>query len=217
MYVLDTSRTQPIPEPLPLETPGNDAGRIAQPGNPTPDSGKLKADVFTGTLEAIDTACFADGECFATVNGKHVTVLRGWSRDTVGSVQGVPGFGDLEGHIGKQVEVYAQVLPDGTYTLYGSEGFYLKLVSETMGGKGGNTTPSPMPPVAIGECVVGGCSNQLCLDAALADGMMSTCEWREEYSCYRSATCERQADGACGWTATSELSACLEKAGTPTL
>jgi hypothetical protein len=106
--------------------------RLAEPVDPetpTTPPGKLKADVFSGTLEAVDTGCFADGECFVVVDGKHVTALRGWSRDTVGSVQGVEGFGDLESYIGKQVEVYAQDLSDGTYTLYGSEGFYIKILS----------------------------------------------------------------------------------------
>jgi eight-cysteine-cluster-containing protein len=63
------------------------------------------------------------------------------------------------------------------------------------------------PPSAA--CFVGGCSNQLCADEPLA----STCEWREEYACYRDATCERQADGACGWTPTPELRMCLEHGG----
>ncbi|MBZ0232468.1 MAG: hypothetical protein K8M05_09080, partial [Deltaproteobacteria bacterium] len=56
-------------------------------------------------------------------------------------------------------------------------------------------------------CRVGGCSGQLCVGAD--DSGISTCEWREEYACYRSATCEQQADGRCGWTMTPELSACL--------
>lgn len=60
--------------------------------------------------------------------------------------------------------------------------------------------------VGGGTCFVGGCSSQLCTDR---DDIASTCEWREEYACYRSATCERQADGHCGWTQTSELLACL--------
>jgi len=55
-------------------------------------------------------------------------------------------------------------------------------------------------------CYVGGCSNQICSDQA---GVISTCEWRDEYACYQSATCERQADGQCGWTETEELRACL--------
>lgn len=91
-------------------------------------TGKLKADLFKGKLESVNTGCFADGECFVEVDGKHITTLRGWSQDTVGTVQGVAGFGDLETHIGEQVEVYAHVLADGTYTLYGSQGFYVKLL-----------------------------------------------------------------------------------------
>jgi hypothetical protein len=91
--------------------------------------GKLKADTFSGTLEEVNTGCFADAECYVVVDGKHVTVLMGWSRDTVGSVLGLDGIGDLETHIGQEVEVYAQDKGDGTYTLYGSESFYVKLKS----------------------------------------------------------------------------------------
>ncbi|MDX2087334.1 MAG: DUF6748 domain-containing protein [Kofleriaceae bacterium] len=57
-----------------------------------------------------------------------------------------------------------------------------------------------------GSCFIGGCSGQICSDR---EGVISTCEWREEYACYQEATCERQADGACGWTQTAELAACL--------
>jgi hypothetical protein len=56
-----------------------------------------------------------------------------------------------------------------------------------------------------GSCIISGCSSQLCGDEAL----VSTCEWREDYACYQSATCDRQRDGTCGWTATSELTSCL--------
>jgi hypothetical protein len=52
----------------------------------------------------------------------------GWSQETVGQVLGVPSFGDLEKHIGENVEVYAKDNADGTYSLYGSEGFYIKVV-----------------------------------------------------------------------------------------
>lgn len=94
----------------------------------TTTSGKLKADTFTGTLTKVDTGCFSDGECYVEVDGKHVTALMGFSRDIVGTVIGVDGFGDLEQYIGKQVEVYAQDNSNGTYTLYGSEGFYIKVI-----------------------------------------------------------------------------------------
>ncbi len=96
--------------------------------NPPIPIGKLKADTFVGTLQTVNTGCFADGECFVEVDGKHVTAIMGWSQDTVGKIVGVEGFGDLEKYIGKKVEVYAQDKSDGTYTLYGSEGFYIKVL-----------------------------------------------------------------------------------------
>jgi hypothetical protein len=70
--------------------------------------------------------------------------------------------------------------------------------------------PPPPPPTGTGECIVGGCSGQLCSDDR--GGLASTCEWREEYACYRTAKCERQADGECGWTPSDELTACLAAA-----
>ena len=54
-------------------------------------------------------------------------------------------------------------------------------------------------------CVVSGCSRQVCAEQEV----MTTCEWRDEYACYRTARCERQADGKCGWTPTGELKRCL--------
>ena len=60
------------------------------------------------------------------------------------------------------------------------------------------TTPSP--------CKVTGCSSQLCADRDIA----TTCEVRLEYACYRTATCEVQPDGVCGWTPTRFLQQCLD-------
>jgi len=100
-------------------------------GSTTPEEqqpvGKLKVINFSGKLEKVDTGCFADGECFVVVDGKHITAIMGWSQAVVGTVLGVEGFGDLESHIGEQVEVYAQDRGDDTYTLYGNSGFYIKL------------------------------------------------------------------------------------------
>lgn len=56
------------------------------------------------------------------------------------------------------------------------------------------------------KCHVGGCSGQLCTDKPDA---ISTCIYDSKFACYKSATCERQSNGECGWTATAELSACL--------
>lgn len=58
----------------------------------------------------------------------------------------------------------------------------------------------------LGKCYVGGCSSQICSDQ---EGAISTCEYRAEYACYKTATCERQQNGQCGWTKTSKLSMCL--------
>lgn len=74
------------------------------------------------------------------------------------------------------------------------------------------TNPDPTEPKdPAAECVTGGCSGQLCVPAD-SDPIATTCEWREEYACYQSADCERQADGACGWTPTDTLVACLKDA-----
>lgn len=78
----------------------------------------------------------------------------------------------------------------------------------------GNDAPAPpsrpSADAAVTRCRVTGCSGQLCADEDLA----STCEWREEYACYRSARCERQADGRCSWTMDPALRECLERAAT---
>ena len=87
---------------------------------------------FTGTLQEVNTGCFADGECFVVVSGKHVTAVRGWSQETVGTIQGVEGFGDLTKHIGEQMEVYAYGVGDGVYTLYGNTALYITLSSTTV-------------------------------------------------------------------------------------
>jgi hypothetical protein len=68
------------------------------------------------------------------------------------------------------------------------------------------TTPTPEePPPATGECKPTGCSGTVCSD----QDVVTTCEFKPEYACYRDATCTRQTDGQCGWTTTPELEACL--------
>lgn len=73
-----------------------------------------------------------------------------------------------------------------------------------------SSEPQPAPGTSgAGGCVVGGCSGELCTDAS-DEPAFSTCIYREEFACYKAATCERQNDGQCGWTQTTELKACLE-------
>ena len=64
--------------------------------------------------------------------------------------------------------------------------------------------------VGANGCYVGGCSGQICSEDP---DVISTCEWLEEYACYREATCEHQADGQCGWTQTDTLLECLATVG----
>ena len=58
-------------------------------------------------------------------------------------------------------------------------------------------------------CAVAGCSGQLCVSAAEAGNIITTCEFRAEYACYKEAYCGPQADGKCGWSQTPELQRCL--------
>lgn len=55
------------------------------------------------------------------------------------------------------------------------------------------------------DCHKTGCSGTVCAD----HDVMTTCQFRPEYACYHDATCERQADGQCGFRATPELTQCL--------
>ena len=63
---------------------------------------------------------------------------------------------------------------------------------------------------AVGGCKITGCSGQVCADKE----MITTCEFRAEYACYKNVVCTRQKNGACGWTENEELRACLKEKGT---
>lgn len=71
-----------------------------------------------------------------------------------------------------------------------------------------STVSQTPPPASAGKCFIGGCSSQVCSDK---EGVITTCDYRPEYACFKTARCERQTNGACGWTMTPELAACLEK------
>ncbi len=61
--------------------------------------------------------------------------------------------------------------------------------------------------VAAGPCYVGGCSNEICGDS---QNIISNCLYSPSFACYKTAACERQTDGKCGWTQTKELAACID-------
>jgi eight-cysteine-cluster-containing protein len=83
------------------------------------------------------------------------------------------------------------------------------LFAAACGPKSSPQPPDPEPdPEPEAACITGGCSGTICEEEG-GEGTVTTCEWRDEYACYRDATCERQDDGSCGWTQTDELAACL--------
>jgi peptidoglycan hydrolase-like protein with peptidoglycan-binding domain len=81
---------------------------------------------FSGKITAVSTACFADGICSVTIDGKTVVITVGRKQGAVGSLLGVESIGDLEQKIGKTAEVYAKKTVDG-YTLYGDTNYYVRV------------------------------------------------------------------------------------------
>lgn len=84
-------------------------------------------------------------------------------------------------------------------------------------------TPSPTPPLpaTAKECKVTGCSSQVCAEAQNEEEIVTDCEWKAEYACYKqvcnspgckTARCERQRSGECGWTQDEALVRCLKEA-----
>ena len=88
--------------------------------------------------------------------------------------------------------------PAGRMQMLKAAQFYLRAGSGS--GSGGNASQKP--------CMKTGCSSQVCSD----EEVMTTCEFKPEYECYRKAACERQKSGDCGFTQTPELVACLKRA-----
>ena len=69
------------------------------------------------------------------------------------------------------------------------------------------TIPPPGGCSQDTDCVIGGCSNQLCLPKS-AGNIMSTCEWKEEYGCYQLTTCGCSA-AKCAWKQNDAFDKCL--------
>lgn len=92
----------------------------------------------------------------------------------------------------------------------------LPIVPETDREEGNTKDPEPESGdsnvVKLGKgCVIGGCNSELCLEEGQEDEIYSICLYEPEYACLKHATCERQLDGKCGWTTTTEYSVCTEQ------
>lgn len=76
---------------------------------------------------------------------------------------------------------------------------------------GANKSDDENKNTASPECKIAGCSGQLCVGTDSPD-IITTCEYRPEYACYKTARCEKQPTGQCSWTQTSELVKCINEA-----
>jgi hypothetical protein len=88
--------------------------------------------------------------------------------------------------------------PAGRMQMLKANQFYLR--AGRRGDTGGNPGQKP--------CKKTGCSGQVCSD----EDVVTTCEYRTEYDCYKRAACERQRNGECGFTMTPQLTECLRRA-----
>lgn len=62
-------------------------------------------------------------------------------------------------------------------------------------------------------CGISGCNRELCVNFDQVDREdTSSCVFKEEYTCYKEALCQRQESGECAWTMTESLSQCLVQA-----
>ncbi len=76
----------------------------------------------------------------------------------------------------------------------------------------------PLPPqqqenatecTSDSDCGVGGCSGQVCATAEKASGIITTCEYREEYGCLKLTSCGC-VNGKCAWRESAEFKSCVD-------
>lgn len=61
------------------------------------------------------------------------------------------------------------------------------------------------------DCITGGCSGTICQSKS-EEPMMSTCEYKPEYACYKQINCGC-IGGKCKWDETEEFKECVGNAG----
>ncbi|MDO8536684.1 MAG: PQQ-dependent sugar dehydrogenase, partial [bacterium] len=107
--------------------------------------------------------------------------------------------------LGRPVDIVIQ--PGGMMFITDDKAEVIYEVNFKASAMSGTPEPAPAPNPGRVECKPTGCSGQICSD----EDMITTCEYRAEYACYKGAKCEQQASGKCGWTQTQELQSCLKK------
>lgn len=88
---------------------------------PKPDASGVMQ--FSGTVTAIDTGCYADGVCSATVAGVVVTTM-------TGERLGPPVWGEPNSlpAVGDRVDIRCLSTGANTCTLKGDRGYYLRVL-----------------------------------------------------------------------------------------
>lgn len=82
--------------------------------------------------------------------------------------------------------------------------------SQRTAATGGNITnvTNTTQCISNNDCAIGGCSSQLCGKKGIIENIITTCEWKEEYACYRLTQCQC-IQNKCQWNQTSEFIQCL--------
>lgn len=58
------------------------------------------------------------------------------------------------------------------------------------------------------DCAAGGCSNQVCGAKEKVKGIITTCEWKEEYGCLKLTSCSC-INNKCQWEENKEYRNCM--------
>ena len=73
-----------------------------------------------------------------------------------------------------------------------------------------NATPEDIECSVDSDCAIGGCSGQLCLTKENSQNIITTCEYKEEYGCYKLTSCGC-VKNKCQWQENSDFNNCLDK------
>ena len=60
------------------------------------------------------------------------------------------------------------------------------------------------------DCATGGCSGQVCGKRGVIEGIITTCEFKEEYACLKETKCACM-DNQCNWEQSKEYLDCMAK------
>ncbi len=89
----------------------------------------------------------------------------------------------------------------------------LPLLIFVSGCLGGDRTVPLTEPIECStdfECTPAGCSSQLCAPKEKASEIITTCEYREEYSCLELTSCGC-VDNKCVWNQNEDYLKCIEE------